>query len=203
MSARRPRRRLAARSRGRRVPRFGQDGRLGVEHGHQGLEVTALGRGREGVEDTSLGGLVGHGRCGGSHAPSRPARQLGRGGARGASGLTDLLERDAEHVVQHESHPLARVAVQDDEQGKGHLVGLLRCGRPGRTRRRSRRGRARGRRDSSRRDFRDRRKSREIRLITVVSHPRRLTTSVVSVRDSRSQASWTASSASSTDPSMR
>ena len=58
-------------------------------------------------------------------------------------------------------------------------------------------------RDCSLRDLRDRRKSSEIRLTTVVSHPRRLTTSLVSERAIRSHASCTASSASSTDPSIR
>ncbi len=58
-------------------------------------------------------------------------------------------------------------------------------------------------RGCSPRDRLERRKSREIRLTTVVSHPRRLTTSLVSERAIRSQASWTASSASSTDPSIR
>jgi hypothetical protein len=45
--------------------------------------------------------------------------------------------------------------------------------------------------------------SRQIRAITVVSQPRRLATSFVSVRLSRSHVSWTASSASPRDPSIR
>jgi hypothetical protein len=42
-----------------------------------------------------------------------------------------------------------------------------------------------------------------MRPTTVVSQPRRLATSAVSVRPSRSQASWTASSASAVEPSIR
>jgi hypothetical protein len=44
---------------------------------------------------------------------------------------------------------------------------------------------------------------RQIRPTTVVSHARRSSTSLVSVRLSRIQASWTASSASMSDPSIR
>jgi hypothetical protein len=39
--------------------------------------------------------------------------------------------------------------------------------------------------------------------MTVVTHPPRLVTPLVSARLSRSQASWTASSASAREPSMR
>ncbi|NYJ14369.1 hypothetical protein GGI64_005461 [Rhizobium leguminosarum] len=45
--------------------------------------------------------------------------------------------------------------------------------------------------------------SRQMRATTVVSQPPRLPMSVVSARLSRSQASWTASSASLREPSMR
>ena len=43
----------------------------------------------------------------------------------------------------------------------------------------------------------------ETRATTVVSQPPRFSTRLASVRLSRSQASWTASSASLTEPSMR
>ena len=56
---------------------------------------------------------------------------------------------------------------------------------------------------SSRRDARVRSMSRHTRATTVVSHPRRLSTPLTSVRLNRIQASWTASSASLTEPSMR
>jgi hypothetical protein len=56
---------------------------------------------------------------------------------------------------------------------------------------------------SSRRDARVRSMSRHTRATTVVSHPRRLSTPLTSVRLNRIQVSWTASSASLTDPSMR
>ena len=43
----------------------------------------------------------------------------------------------------------------------------------------------------------------DTRETTVVSQPRRFSTSAVSVRSKRIQASWTASSASLSEPSMR
>jgi hypothetical protein len=56
---------------------------------------------------------------------------------------------------------------------------------------------------SSRRDRRARSMSRHTRAITVVSQPRRFSTSDVSERLSRSQVSCTASSTSPDDPSIR
>ena len=58
-------------------------------------------------------------------------------------------------------------------------------------------------RDASRRVLRERSMLRATRPTTVVSHARRLSTSLVSVRLSRIHASWTASSASVTEPSIR
>ena len=58
-------------------------------------------------------------------------------------------------------------------------------------------------RSSSRRDRRERSMSRLTRATTVVSHPRRFSTPLVSERLSRSHASWTASSASLGEPSIR
>jgi hypothetical protein len=56
---------------------------------------------------------------------------------------------------------------------------------------------------SSRRDLRERSMSRHTRATTVVSHPRRFSTPLVSARLRRSQVSWTASSASLSEPSIR
>ena len=56
---------------------------------------------------------------------------------------------------------------------------------------------------SSRRDRRERSISRQTRATTVVSQPLRFSTSLVSARLSRSQASCTASSASLAEPSSR
>jgi hypothetical protein len=56
---------------------------------------------------------------------------------------------------------------------------------------------------SSRRDLRERSMSRETRATTVVSQPPRFSTPLVSERLNRSQASWTASSASPSEPSIR
>ena len=58
-------------------------------------------------------------------------------------------------------------------------------------------------RGCSRRALRERSMSSETRATTVVSQPARFSTRDGSVRVRRSQASWTASSASLTDPSMR
>src|SRR5688572_11214502 len=58
-------------------------------------------------------------------------------------------------------------------------------------------------RGSSRRATRVRSMSRHTRATTVVSHPRRLSIPPASVRLNRIQASWTASSASLADPSIR
>jgi hypothetical protein len=56
---------------------------------------------------------------------------------------------------------------------------------------------------SSRRDLRDCSMFRHTRATTVVSHPPRFSISLESDRLSRSQASWTASSASLREPSIR
>jgi hypothetical protein len=56
---------------------------------------------------------------------------------------------------------------------------------------------------SSRRVRRVRSMFSEMRATIVVSQARRFSTSLVSARPTRSHASWTASSASASDPSMR
>ena len=56
---------------------------------------------------------------------------------------------------------------------------------------------------SSRLDLRERNMSRDTRATIVVSHPPRFSTPLVSQRCSRSQVSWTASSASLSEPSIR
>jgi hypothetical protein len=56
---------------------------------------------------------------------------------------------------------------------------------------------------SSRRDVRERNMSRDTRATIVVSHPPRFSTPLLSARLSRNQASWTASSASLSEPSIR
>ena len=56
---------------------------------------------------------------------------------------------------------------------------------------------------SSRFDLRERSMSSDTRATTVVSHARMFSISLVSARLARSQASWTASSASLTEPSIR
>jgi hypothetical protein len=56
---------------------------------------------------------------------------------------------------------------------------------------------------SSRRDARERSMFRLTRATIVVSQPPRLSTPLVPARLARSQASWTASSASLSEPSIR
>src|SRR5207245_5664101 len=56
---------------------------------------------------------------------------------------------------------------------------------------------------SSRRELRERSMSRHTRATTVVSHPPRFWMPLASERLNRSQASWTASSASVSEPSIR
>ena len=56
---------------------------------------------------------------------------------------------------------------------------------------------------SSRRDWRERSMSRHTRAVTVVSHPPRFSTPSAPERLSRIQDSWTASSASAREPSIR
>ena len=58
-------------------------------------------------------------------------------------------------------------------------------------------------RNSSRRMLRDRSMFRQTRATIVVNHPPRFSTSLAPARLTRSQASWTASSASVSEPSIR
>lgn len=119
----------------------------------------------------------------------------------------DRVERDLEHVVEYERHPLRRgEGVHNDVQREADgiaeeslLSGSLR-GSPAASRGSMPTLSSSG---CSPRTPRLQSASRQIRLVTVVSQPRRSSMPSPPVRPSRSHASWTASSASACEPSMR
>jgi len=107
--------------------------------------------------------------------------------------------------VQHEREPLGRgQRLEHHQQREPHRVGqyglLFRVGPVRRAGELLGEVRVEG---SSRRDARERSMSSDTRATTVVSQPPRFCTPLASARLSRSQASWTASSASLTEPSIR
>ena len=76
---------------------------VGVEHSKQGVEVTRPRRGEKGGDDLALLCNVGiRLRRGATHAAAGATRELTRGCRRAVDDRGDLLERHAEHVVQHE-----------------------------------------------------------------------------------------------------
>ena len=82
---------------------------VGVEHGHQAVEVAGPGGAEEGVDDRPLPGEVGLGRRRRLlHLAPGAAGELAGGGRRLVEDRGDLLERDGEAVVQHEGHPFRR-----------------------------------------------------------------------------------------------
>ena len=120
----------------------------------------------------------------------------------------DLVEGHAEDVVQHERHPLGRrQRLQHHQQRQPDRVRqqrlVLRVGPASARRRLDRPSRTlRVQRLLAPRPA-ERSMSRQTRATTVVSQPPRFSTSLVSARLSRSQASCTASSASLAEPSIR
>ena len=181
-----------------------------VEHRQQRGEVTAARGGEEGVDDFSLAGEIGVGNRGRSPYPAaRAAGELpccARGAPHDGS---DLLEGHGEHVVQHEREPPAGESVSSttssarptESASSASCSGSIPSSRltigSGT---RAARGSLRG---FSCREVRERSMSRHTRATTVVSRPPRLSMLLVSERLSRSQASWTASSASESEPSIR
>jgi hypothetical protein len=111
-----------------------------VEDPQQALEVAGLRGAQERGDDAPLGVGVAPPVAVAPlpHTPSGPAGELAGRLGRALQDRADLLERDGEHVVQHERHPLGgRQRVEDDEQrapdrvGDGRLVGRARASRHG------------------------------------------------------------------------
>ncbi len=141
------------------------------------------------------------------HPAAGAAGELPRGVGRAPHDGSDLVEGHGEHVVQHEGEPLGgSQGLQHHQQRQTDRVGqerfLLGVASAIRTRSTVRSGTCASS-GSSRRDVRERSMSRQTRPTTVVSHPPRFSTLLVSARLRRSQDSWTASSASLREPSMR
>ena len=105
-----------------RAPDLGRRGRedraavgpqhhVGVECGDQRVEVTHPRRSQERLDHLALGADVDVRRGGpGPDAPPGPAGQLARRLRGAVDKAGDLLERNAEHVVQHEGEPLGEGA---------------------------------------------------------------------------------------------
>ena len=190
---------------GRRTPPSAALHDIGVEQREQCLEVTVASRGEEGIHDRALTIEVGVGHRCSPHATSGTARQLARGGRRAPDDGGDLVERHREHVVEHEGDALGRgQRVEHDEQREADRVPEQRLllGVHPVLSAQDRVGMC-GSRGASRRVLRDRRMFRQTRATTVVSQARRFSISFASVRLSRIQVSWIASSASLSEPSMR
>ena len=109
-------------------PSVGAQDDVGVEHGHERVEVALPGRGEERVDDHPLAREVriGRGRLA-LHAMPRAARELARRGRRPADDRRDLVEGHGEHVVQHERETLGgRQRLEHDEQRQPDGVGQQR-----------------------------------------------------------------------------
>jgi hypothetical protein len=118
-------------------PEVGPEHDLGMEHGHQALEVAPAGGAEEGPDHRPLAGQVGVGgrRLGALDPSPGPAGQLPGRRLRAADQRGDLLEGQVEQVVEHEGDPLGRgQGVEHDQQGQTDRVGqqrlLVRLERP-------------------------------------------------------------------------
>jgi len=119
--------RCAANNRGRgRAARaeVGSQDDVGVEQGDQGVEVTTSGCQKEGIDYRALTSEVGVGDLGASDPAPCPTRQL-PGRNRGSTHHGgDLLERQLEHVVEHEGQALSRSqSIQYDLERQADRVG--------------------------------------------------------------------------------
>jgi len=175
-----------------------------VQQREKSVEVTTARSGKEGVDDLSMAGEIGVRHLRSLYPAACTAGEL-PGGGRGAShDGTDLVEGDGEHVVQDEGEPLCRSqGLENHQQRRADRVGqecfVLGVVPVPEAHDRVGRWALIG---SSRRDLRERNMSRETLATAVVSHPPRFSTSLVSEQLSRSHASWTASSASLSEPSI-
>ena len=99
----------------------GTDHDVGIEDAQERLEVAGLGRGDEGIDDLPLAGErhVRGRRAGAPDATSCTTRELAGRGRRPIDDRRDLIERQAERVVEDERQPLGgREPVEDDEHRK-------------------------------------------------------------------------------------
>ena len=178
-----------------------------VEDGHEPVEVAFACGGEERLHDLALRGQVRVGnRARAADAPPRPARELPRRLRRAVDDGGDLVERHAEDVVEDEGQPLRRrQRLEHDEQRQPDRVGdeRLVLGVDAVRAVDDRIGEMVGERLLATCDVRDRSTFSETRPTTVVSQPPRFSIAAASVRLSRSHVSWTASSASLSEPSIR
>jgi hypothetical protein len=176
-----------------------------VERREQRIEVTAARGSEEGIDNFSLAGEIGVGNRGHSlHPAAGAAGELSCCARRAPHDGSKLVKRHGEHVVQHERHPLGgSQRLEHHEQRQTDRVGqqrfLLRVdpvlAAPDRL------GHVRVQGLLSMQLARA--QHRHTRATTVVSHPPRFSTALVSERLRRSQDSCTASSASLSEPSIR
>ena len=123
---------LATASRPRRRPRLpavrakvDPEDDVGVEHGDQPLEIAVARGGEKRINDRTLVRQIGVGcRLCAADAAARAACELAGRRGRALDDRRDLLERQAEHVVQHEREPLrGRQRLEHDQQREPDRVG--------------------------------------------------------------------------------
>ena len=104
---------------------IGRHDDIRVEDAQQGLEIAGPGSSDERVDHLPLDGQIGIGlgRLG-AHASSRSTGQLARRRRRPVDDDRDLVEADAEHIVEHERQSLGRrQCLEHDQQRDPHGVG--------------------------------------------------------------------------------
>jgi hypothetical protein len=181
---------------------IGAEHDIGIEHREQALEIAVTGGCQERFDDLALPAEIGlRDLRRALHAAAGAAGELPCRGWRASHDRRDLLERHREHIVEHKGKPFGRrQRFQNHQQrsadGIGHFgVALVGIAGSGLRHLRAHRLLAP--------DLRERSMSRQTRATTVVSQPPRFSTADVSERFSRNQVSWTASSTSLVEPSIR
>ena len=96
-----------------------------VEHREKRVEISAARSGEEGVDNFSLPGEIAiANRRRSLHSAACTARELPCGVRRAFHDGSDLIERHAKHVMQHESEPLRwRQRIEYHEQREADRVG--------------------------------------------------------------------------------
>jgi hypothetical protein len=190
----------------RHCPAVSPEHHVGVKHREQSLEVTLASRREERVGHLTLAAQVCFRNRRRTLQPAAgPARELTSRCRRALDDWSDLGEGHSEHVVQDEREPLGGIErLEHHHQRETHRVGQQRLLL----------GVAPIRDTHNRIGDMDTERLlttsltgcswlRHTRATTVVSHPPRFSMFFPSERLSRSQTSWTASSASFIDPSIR